>query len=452
MKIVNCFINLIMIPLGMLLFVMMGILSAVISAGIEYSVVYRLFLSVNIEHTVTVGIALLIVLVFEYAKIFLHFYEKKKMQDIVSTKGDSSKYLSGTKLMMLMLVLFSFICSVMFTLSTLYMPTYDKTLIEEEVLRIEENLENDIKEIEEKYKTEYENAMKSYSDSISNIENSIDGYTGDITGPKTATAYFDGMENLLEDAKDNYVQAESRLSKERDKKINKDKAELQAKAKQEIEKLRNAADLDIVSEYDNVIIADFLSVLANVFYGVNTYGRKAYLVICVLFGVLIAALLEAVISLSMQFLSVPKEFLTEEMKDVSEKIHNGCSELVFTTFKAFCAVAVYIAILSFSSIAMEKRELYMGLISCAIANFLVQKYVPIPENKKGKEHLLYQVRDCVLQGIISLMGFVLMGFLFGEEAMSIDMNTIAVGIGASVSGGIIQFPHVLMHMDDGKSC
>ena len=50
------------------------------------------------------------------------------------------------------------------------------------------------------------------------------------------------------------------------------------------------------------------------------------------------------------------------------------------------------------------------------------------------------------------MGYVLLGLLCGQEAINLDLNTVAIGFGSAISGGLGILPKVLLaRLPEGQS-
>ena len=86
-----------------------------------------------------------------------------------------------------------------------------------------------------------------------------------------------------------------------------------------------------------------------------------------------------------------------------------------------------------------------AVISCCLAIMLVQHFVAGKTNVSEKQdHFIYAIRDSLLEGILSFMGCLLLGFLFGKEALKLDISTIAIGIGSTLSSCVGYAPKYLI--------
>lgn len=50
------------------------------------------------------------------------------------------------------------------------------------------------------------------------------------------------------------------------------------------------------------------------------------------------------------------------------------------------------------------------------------------------------IRDSLLQGSLALIGYILLGLLFGQDAITLGWPTFAIGFGAALSSCISELP------------
>ena len=73
MQFIGLILNQVLIPVATVFFILSGLVAAITSAGIEYSVFNSLFTSTNQTRIPTWLIAGSFVVVLEYSKIYLHY-------------------------------------------------------------------------------------------------------------------------------------------------------------------------------------------------------------------------------------------------------------------------------------------------------------------------------------------------------------------------------------------
>lgn len=444
MRTIQHIINLIVIPLYNLIFIAAGIFAALLSALIEYCVFREFFTSEQLQ-LIPIGLlSFTLVFCMEFTKVYLHFLQDKLKQKKLEPYG-VFRYIPH---LTYALVSISIVCSIIFSVTTLDRPTYNEDVLIAEENAILEKLENDIDKLEKKCDAEFESNMLPYQNAINDLNRPIDPSILAAMGPLQTKVYFENLEIAKANVQSAYNNAVNTYRELRQSDFDSGKLELETTAQKEIDALYATSASNTTNKYDNKILSSFLSVLTQVFFGTRTYSRVTYLSISVLLGVAVSLILEIIISISTKYLSMPLDFLVEDYKDINQKLKNWSNEFVLTCFKTFCAIAVYIFIVSIYSATIQKNQLYLGFIACMLATFLVSKYIHTPEdNISVKEFVYYEVRNSILQGVISLIGYILLGFAFGADAMQLDMNTIAVGIGSSLSGGIAHVPNIFKFAD-----
>lgn len=449
MKTFNAIINQIIIPFGTLAFFMVGMSSAAISALVEFCV-FRDFFTSSYQNLIpSAGIALLLVCCLEYSKFYLHFLNEKIKSS--NTDKDIQKKFSKLPYLINLLIAISVICTIIFTVTTLYLPTYDKESILNQITELDENLELDKARINSHYDEIYEEQLKPYLDAKTKAEDAQKNFSPVGYGPKALESIYTNLQKNVDFATQNYHEAVQTYKAERDRNISNQYKLLEDHASAEKSNLLDTNTPEVAAQYDNPILSSFLTVLALIFFR-TSYSRISYLLVCVSLGIALAIILEVLIATSSRFISVNMDFLVQKNDELSEKIHLYCSKFVANLFKTFCAVMVYIVILTYRGATLEKDQIYLGLMSCMAAIYLSGKFISVPHDaeKHNKIYLYYQIRDCIVQGIVSLMGFILLGFVFGNDALNLDINMAAVGIGASISGGLGKMPSFLNNIGSTK--
>lgn len=452
MKILKHMVNLVIIPLATLLFFFFGMTAAALSGLIEYSVIRGLFESENLQLLPPAGFAVALVTAFEATKIYLHFL-KPKMKD---SFGEAKGLLRTISLLLPVLVAVSMLCSIIFTIATLDHATYNEQENQQAIADINAQLEQDIAQAEEKYQNIYKNQMNIYSEALKAAQEAVNNFkiTKDEAGPLLAESLGNVLNANANQAYMNYTEADKRYAAERDKNIRTETTDLRTAAQEKINALQQLSENETGNQFDNPILSSFLRVIAKVVFGADSYPRWVYLCFSTILGLAIAGILEVIISITAHLLAIPLDFLTEDSSEISQKLRQWCNELVLTIFKTFCAVFICILILAFYGTEITKEQVLSNILACMLAIYLVKKCLKIPplENLSATEYLLYQIRDCAVQGIVSLMGYVLLGFLLGNDALTLDLNTAAIGIGTAVSGGIGRLPGLLEHFtQDNKT-
>lgn len=445
MKIVENIINLIVIPLGTLIFITTGIFAAVVSALIEYCVIERFFDSKHLILFNSASIAMLLVFCFEFTKLYLHFLHTKVAE---LQNPQMKKALSGSTILTVVLVAFSFICSTIFTITTLHLSSYNEETISIQISEIDSQLKKDLDNALEKCNKEYDSAITPFKEAMEKATNALSVPIPDGYGPQKTTSYMEKLREQSDHATADYNNAVKEQSAIRDANYEKLKKELTITANDAKKAIMDTASFEIAAQYDNPIISHLLTVLAGVLLQKSSYSRSSYLWFCIILGVLISTLLESIIAVSFRFLSIPMDKLSHNDNDVNTRVKNHADKMVMVLFKAFCAITVYMIILSSQTLILEKNKFWMILLAYVISIYTVGKLTSVSEAKEkdAKMLVIYQIRDSLLQGVVSFVGFMLLGFLFGNEAFQLNADTLAIGIGSAISGGIVHVPNTIVHI------
>ncbi|WP_270252389.1 hypothetical protein [Clostridium fessum] len=450
MNTVKTLVNLIFIPFGVLLFFSVGIFCALLSGLIEFCV-FREFFTSSYQ-TLIPSFALAFVLVFslEFSKFFLHFYQSrcKELQ-----KG-RNHLISAVRIGLIVL---SFVCTAIFTVTTLDKGAYNEISIQDSIDSIEAKLDDDIAQVKSETDVRYEKNMKPFLNAKQSAEENFSAPPPPHLGPQRLEKYMERLQTAVDNATDDYKKAVDRYEGIRDKNYTDKVNELRTIANQKILALTDDSAPELAARFDNPILSHFLSVLAQTLWHISSYSRPVYLWTCLLLGILVSLFLEALISISASLMATSTDFLSEHVEGVGDMVQKWCNQFVVLMFKTFCAVMVYIIIVSmFQSAELEKTKFLMGIAACGVSIYLVSHFMPSPDvpdfDASPNAYLFYQIRDCTVQGIVSLMGYVLLGLLCGQEAINLDLNTVAIGFGSAISGGLGILPKVLLaRLPEGQS-
>lgn len=436
MKIIKCIIHLILLPLLILIYIFCGFYAAILSAMIEFGTFQGFFTSDFLELLPPAFVAGTLVFSLEFSKIFLHFFKARCLAKNMTLPKIISAILHA-------LVILSVVCSIIFTVSTLNRAAYNEEQIIAQTATVESNLNNDITITTAAIQAQYEKDIEPYQKAVDLAQQALSKASIAGMGPKTSTAVLSALQTTLDKANLNFDNAVKRLSTIRDTQIEAKTNELNEKAKIQIQQLRDTSTKKNASRFDNPLLSNFLLVLAETLFQTEVYSRSAYLWFCLLLGVTISILLELLISTSASLLAQNTDFLFDPIDGVSEKIRSFCDEVVLTLFQAFSALTVYLGIMSFYYIDFKKEQIFGALLALSTSFFLTKHFLPKDEkaSTSSSEHTIYnQIRDCVLQGVVSFMGYIFLGFIFGQDAVTLDLSTVAIGLGATISGGISIFP------------
>lgn len=121
MELIKTMINHVFIPILTILFICSGLLAAVTSATIEYSVFISLFTSVQQIFISPSLLALLFVIPLEYTKIFSHYLNGKLHE---ASPSFSKHFTRKVGVLVLIPTLISLACSIIFSINALDLAYY----------------------------------------------------------------------------------------------------------------------------------------------------------------------------------------------------------------------------------------------------------------------------------------------------------------------------------------
>ena len=143
MKFVKILINNIFIPFATFLFILVGVFAALLSAIIEFAVLKELFTSEYQEFIPSFLIALALVLLLEYSKLYLHYLLGRWKH---KPDSNSAKYMKKVRIIVSIPIAISFVCTVIFSVTTLDKASYNENAFQTEKARIENQLKTDIQD------------------------------------------------------------------------------------------------------------------------------------------------------------------------------------------------------------------------------------------------------------------------------------------------------------------
>ena len=438
MKLVKIIIQHILIPLFTALFVIVvGLSAAGISGLIEYCVFKEMFVSNYQQLIPSATIALTLVIVLEFTKIYLHFLSEKLDFDS-SIKG-------RTKWLLYFLISISAMCTIIFGVNTFHLASYDSEAILLEVEAINDTLENDIQHMKEKYYQEYENALAPYLSAKILAEEAIEKFDPNGLTRSQREDKLNALREAVSNTTAEYRTAEAELYDRYQNNVINETEKMTAQAQEKIQNISDISSPEIAAKYDNPVMARFLTVLSQTLFHANSYSRNVYLIITVLFSILIALLLECIISMCFGFLSFPLEKLTDTSISITPHLQQWCNNLILTFLKAFCAAFISVIIIISVTASMDKLQFLASILSCGVSIMLIQHFVTSKTaEQESHGRLIYAVRDSILEGVIAFMGYIILGFLFGNDALTLDITTIAVGIGSTLASCIAYVPKYLI--------
>lgn len=440
MKLVHTFINLVAIPLGTLIFFATGGIAALISASIEFFIVQDFFSSRSYNFINSGILAGFIVFCFEFSKLYLHFAVKK-----AASNKNLCFHLRLSKILLALTIIFSLFCSIVYSTVIFYKSSYDQRAVNEQLLKIDQTLEDDLASAKQEADDNYHSWIAPYEKAVTDATTALNTPVPAEYGPNKTQVYLKELQTQYNSALDEYYAVIAQFSTQRDIWLKDKENSLYSEADKQKELIESKA-LEHNTAYDNIILSRFLLTIASTFFHANSYPAVIYYLFALFIGIGIAAMLEMIISSSFHFLSFPIEFLVEDTTNIRSSIRDKADKLVIILFKAFCAIIVYLIICAALSVSTDTNTFCMILVSYIFTIGSVAKFFSCkPEGKSTLfSDIVYQTRDSLLQGVISAVSYLLVGIVFGEKALQLDLKTIAIGIGSAISSGLIRVPQFLL--------
>lgn len=434
MNLLKYLINNVAIPLATVCFFIVGCLAAFTSALIEYCVLKKLFMSSYVSFISSKTIAILLVIILEYSKIFFRFLDGRKhmVSDIV---------VPSSRLLKLIPLGLSLFCSLVFSVSTLYMSNYNQTSINDSTKKIESQLKANINSINKKYDKKLNQALSPYK---KNEQQAFNDYRNAQRSSIYSRTQIKRFYKLYLKVRDLHNQQRITLLKTFDKNKQKEISELKTNATTKIKNLSN----DKNNIYSNTVITTFLKNLTNIFSPIQKFNSILYFLIVCAIGISTSLFLELVISYTFQFASIPLDKLLPHtnITPYSARFAVWCDKIILTGIQSICCVTIVFMILLVSTRNLTASHFIICFFSCVIAIVLKKNMVfpsntifedpttnITPELPSKKSTILLMIKESFLQGAISFIGYVFLGFTIGHTAsLQLDYPAIAVGFGNSL--------------------
>lgn len=437
-------------PLILCLFLILGFTAAMLSGVVEYHVIKELF-PVKDAETYNFYIPLVIVIVLEGLKLFLHYIIPAHEQI------GETKFLTVKKATKYVLIVFSLICTVIYVSNSLYTPEKVNSFINEKEIRIESKYEakkkTEIKEMEKNEQIELSNAKII----VDNIENQLQILTP-VYSPYWANKNYVEekirLENELESAKIEYEMKCNEIKS----KYESEKKTIENDIEEEIlkEKKSIVEDFNYISAGDNTYLSSALLFMVSVF-GIKEYKRTMYY-LCVLgISLIISVVLELAISFAQSYLALKREKLEQlfgEDEIIEETFKRKADRIIGISVQASIMLAVYLICHTLSLDTMNlPKNIFPVFVSYLLSIILSsEKFLPAnneylyKEKDKKTYKTLIKVKNFTLpivtQTLICIVGFILISIFLKNNLDNLIPTTIALSFG-SLSGQIILKPKTI---------
>lgn len=239
MKFVKILINNIFIPFATFLFILVGVFAALLSAIIEFAVLKELFTSEYQEFIPSFLIALALVLLLEYSKLYLHYLLGRWKH---KPDSNSAKYMKKVRIIVSIPIAISFVCTVIFSVTTLDKASYNENAFQTEKARIENQLKTDIQDGKAALDAEQAARLEPYRQAMETANAEIANFNSGNTSYKKSKNKLDALLAQAESATQNFNTMESSLATEYSNKKTELENQYRANAEAEIAALTDNAD------------------------------------------------------------------------------------------------------------------------------------------------------------------------------------------------------------------
>ena len=371
------------------------------------------------------------------------------------------------------LVAFSLICTFIFSCNSMYDFNVVTSNKETSIATINAKYDNEIKKIEELIKEDKERSLKIFSDDIESIKKDISETSETIRELNPSRANYEQKRDDLEAEKKRLENSLNEKIDEYDKKSQNIEAEVRANYQSRIDKLtkeketaidkaNNEQALD--SSGDNKYIRATIKFLKTTLDAdASEYKRSTYCVIVASISLLVAIILEIVISVSQEYLSKKSDELTK-LFGAEEKIDDTLRNRANKTLRLLVQSAIMLAIFiilgattelippSIESTVLSTKNILITFGSYFISVLFTSgklelKIEPKNNDSSGNQSqvstfipsLGSYLISTVVQTLLCIVGFVVLCTITGNPTETIAPSTIALTIG-SVSGQILLSP------------
>lgn len=255
MKFAKLLINNIFIPILTTILFLVGLLAAFISALIEYSVFEQLYSSSFLRLLPAGVIAFALILSFEYTKVYLHYFLNRLKATGNETYLKKYKWLKAVKYI---LVVVSLTCSIIYSVSALYLASYNETEVEKQISEINAELDKNIEQVTAEQNENYNNKIKPYADAKQVATDAMSNFDPDELYWWQADMQLQALKDNLALAESTYNEKSAQFEKEKNTAIESEVSALTEEANKKISAISDTTSADVAAKYDNAILSQFL--------------------------------------------------------------------------------------------------------------------------------------------------------------------------------------------------
>lgn len=438
MKVVVALFRYIMIPLAVVFAYLAGLLMAAVSGLIEYHVLQQ-WLHID-GHGLTF-LPAAIVIGLEGYKLFMHFSKAALKQNELS--GDE-RLKSFQQLMPVVkwgLVVFSFVCTVIFTANVFYYKVPDGRSAEQTAAR-----ESVLVEYQERFDQAAAEIERTYNEALATAHEPVDAaqkYFISIEIKLTPWYEYERSKKEKDDARADLKEAEANYQSAQKEAEAARTAALEALHKemdpQRDEKLasleKSFLSLDSIAG-DNTYLRSFLLLFSETL-GRHEYSRATYFWWVIGISLALALLSEGVIAASQYVVNFPVSTLQTITGDytISDEEKRKMSRVVAALASVGAAMAVFLIYGMILEVTYNRVELGAAA-ACSLLAVLIPSAVTAfghtaDESTAGRlaKDIFGDIRALIVKTLLSFALFVIIGMFFGESFSALSIPAIGISVG-----------------------
>lgn len=450
-------------PLALFFFLLLGVVAAALSGIIEYAVIKEMFIIEIGGTSYSFFIPLVVVVVLEGFKLFLHFA-------IPAHKNNDTKNLKliSKQIVKSILVVFSLICTFIFTCNSMYDFDAVSNATRLNTTAIEEKYNKDVEEIKQKMADDKKDILNEKISEIDKIESNITNKENAINNldpmnPNYDSAYknmskdLKGLKDDLKDARDEYDSTVLTINNTLNQKYQPDLDELKTTMQKDIAAVEAKQTLD--SSGDNPYIRAALNFFVSTFSGESKeYSRAFYYFIVFTISLMVAIMLEIVISTSQSYIAKKSDELValfgsnepinENLKKRAERISKILKQaaIMLSFFLILGVISEHFSNELVNGV-FDKKNLFFAFVSYVFSIACTAGKLSFKDetgsNDKGVVGFFKTttgfIVSIIIQTLLCIIGFISLGVVFGGTAEAMVPTTLALSIG-SVSGQVLLSP------------
>lgn len=443
MRKISTFLKYVATPSLFCIFIILGLTAAAIS-GIVECIVIREFLS-GTDFRGSRYIPVIMVVILEGLKLFLHYAIP------AHEKIDDCKNLLAKKITKNVLVLFSLLCTIVYSSTAMYQPQVVDEAIAVQTAEVNSELQKELDQNILKIEANSQIKLQDAKNQVNAIINEIEQLSPIYRPLSAYTRYVNEKQRLeekLSNAQNAYEMQAETIAKERDEKIAEAKLSYEEKLNHESskteEELKNAGD--------NVYLSSALLFFSSLF-GSKNYSRVLYYMCVLLISIIVSVVLELTIAFSQAYLSLNVDKLEQLFGSPDNNVTNRlikrkAAMAVSIIVQAAIMLSVCLICAAFTETFITEKGMVFAFLSYFASIILTFKKhdVSLNTEKASKNKLVSSViyaksyfLPIVVQTLICIAGFLILNYSMGNTSSNSTLTTIALSVG-SVSGQIILKP------------